>query len=490
MSETRPATSENGARVRRVAVLGAGPAGLAAAHELSRNGVEVTVLERAPWVGGLSLTWERDGFRFDLGGHRWFTKKDWLHNWFLALMEGELVTVQRISRIYFGGKYFDYPVALGNVLRTAGIFTSAHAFTSYLWTRIREYFRRAPIENIEQAYVSQFGPKLYRMFFKRYTEKVWGRDCSELSADWVTQRTKGLSIWSTIRNALAPPKNTDRKIESLVDTFVYPRLGYQRISERMREDIEEDGNRVLLESTVIGVELRDGEVVVRYRRREDGSEHELRCDHAISTIPLGRLVQIVEPGAPSSVLDAAKGLEFRSVITANIMLRKEQVTRDTWLYVHEPGIGFARIHEPKNWSEAMCPPDTTSICAEWFCTRDDETWQLDDDEIVERTVSHLADDLGFIERGEVLGGFALRAIQAYPVYSLDYGDRVMAIKQYLQQFEDWISIAGRGGTFRYNNADHSVETGLLVARNLLGESHDVDAVNTEQEYHEEKVVER
>jgi protoporphyrinogen oxidase len=287
-----------------------------------------------------------------------------------------------------------------------------------------------------------------------------------------------------------PPKTTDRKIESLVDTFVYPRYGYQRISERMREDIEADGNRVLLECTVIGVELRDDKVVVRYRRRADDSEHEFECDHTVSTIPLGRLVQIVEPEAPSSVLDAAKGLEFRSVITANVMLRKEQVTRDTWLYIHEQGIGFARIHEPKNWSEAMCPTGTTSICAEWFCTRDDATWKLTDDEIVERTIGHLADDLGFIDRSEVLGGFALRAVQAYPVYSLDYGDRVGVLKHYLQQFEDWISIAGRGGTFRYNNADHSVETGLLVARNLLGESHDVDAVNTEREYHEEKVVER
>ena len=198
----------------------------------------------------------------------------------------------------------------------------------------------------------------------------------------------------------------------------------------------------------------------------------------------------MNPKAPSSVLDAAKGLEFRSVITANVMLRKQQVTRDTWLYIHEPGIGFARIHEPPNWSEAMSPPGTTSICAEWFCTKDDETWQLDDDEIVQRTIGHLADDLGFIDRSEVIDGFALRAQHAYPVYTLDYAERVNTLKRYLNQFSEHISIAGRGGTFRYNNADHSIETGLLVAQNLLGESHDVDAVNIEQDYHEEKIRER
>lgn len=475
-------------RVKKVVVLGGGPAGLAAAHELGRSGVDVTVIERAPWVGGLSLTWEHEGFRFDLGGHRWFTKKEWLDDWFHELMQGELVTVDRISRIYFGGRYFDYPVRIGNVLKTAGPFTSAHAVLSYAQTRAFGRMRAQDVENIEQAYISQFGPKLYQMFFKRYTEKVWGRDCTELSADWVAQRTKGLSIWETVRNALARPDPKSR-IESLVDQFVYPRLGYQRISERMREDVEAGGGRVLLNSRVVGLDVRPEGAVVHYVG-EDGARRSLACDHAVSTIPLGRLVRIVAPRAPSSVIDAAKGLEFRSVITANVMLDKEQVTPDTWLYVHEPGIGFARIHEPRNWSAAMAPPGRTSICAEWFCTKGDETWQGSDQEIVERTVGHLADDLGFIDRSEVIGGFALRAHQAYPVYSLDYGQRVGALKGFLSRFADRISIAGRGGTFRYNNADHSIETGLLVARNLLGEEHDVDAVNVEQEYHEEKRVER
>lgn len=474
--------------IEHVVVLGGGPAGLAAGHELSARGMKVTVLERAPWVGGLSLTWERDGFRFDLGGHRWFTKKDWLDQWFRELMKGELVDVHRISRIYFDRKYFDYPVAIKNVLLTAGLFTSIHAVFSYGLQILKERFRREEPENIEEAYVAQFGPKLYQMFFKRYTEKVWGRDCTLLSADWVTQRTKGLSIWETLKNALIPQnvRTVDKKVESLVDTFLYPRFGYQRISERMREDIEADGNEVRLHANVKSVRIDGGKVTVGYVDRETNEVREVVCDHIVSTIPLGHLVQIVEPGAPSHVIDAAKGLEFRSVITANIMLRKEQVTKDTWLYVHDEKVGFARIHEPKNWSVDMCPPGTTSICAEWFCTKGDAMWEMDDQEIVDRTVGHLADDLGFISRDEVIGGFALRAHHAYPVYTLDYNDRVGAIKGFLRQHEEYISIAGRGGTFRYNNADHSIETGLLVAQNIMGEDHDIEAVNADKEYHEEK----
>lgn len=477
--------------VDSVVVLGAGPAGLAAAHELATRGVDVCVLERAPWVGGLSLTWEHEGFRFDLGGHRWFTKKEWLDQWFRRLMEGELVDVQRTSRIYFDGRYFDYPVSIGNVLRTAGVGTSVHAVASYGWQLVKEQFRSDSIENIEQAYIAQFGPKLYEMFFRRYTEKVWGRDCSRLSADWVTQRTRGLSIYETIKNALVPREvlvNRGGRVESLVDSFVYPRLGYQQISDRMKQDIEAAGSQVLLNAQVEGLVIEPNRVAVRYRDRETKQTREVVGRHVISTIPLGHLVRCVEPGAPAAVLEAATGLEFRSVITANIMLRKDQVTPDTWLYVHDESVGFARIHEPRNWSPAMCPPGMTSICAEWFCTRGDPVWSLSDEEIVERTVGHLADDLGFIERGEVIGGFALRARHAYPVYSLDYASRVGQLKDHLRQYSGELSIAGRGGTFRYNNADHSIETGLLAAQNLLGQEHDVDRVNTDPDYHEERWV--
>jgi protoporphyrinogen oxidase len=469
---------------QRVAVLGGGPAGLAAARELSAGGVDVVVLESAPWVGGLSMTTEHKGFRFDLGGHRWFSNREWLDEWFHELMHGELVTVNRVSRVYFNDRYIDYPIRILNVLRTAGVVTSALALLNHFWCQLRSQLRPKPIETIEQAFIAQFGSKLYQMFFKNYTEKVWGRDCSELSADWVVQRTKGLSIQEAVRSAIAKPRHG---VESLVGRFVYPRLGYQRISERMQEDIEARGSRVLLCSTVIRVSAHPDHVVVCYRARDD-SVHEIKVDRVVSTVPLVRLVGMLRPRSPSSVIDAAKGLEFRSLITANILLDKERVTRDTWLYIHDGGIGFARIHEPRNWSPAMAPPGKTSICAEWFCTVGDEIWQTSDAEIVERTVRHLEVDLGFIDRSEVIEGFASRASDAYPVYTLDYARRVETLKTYLSQYSDRISIAGRGGTFRYNNADHSIEMGLLVARSLLGEANDADAVNREMRYQEERIV--
>lgn len=469
-----------------VTILGGGPAGLAAGRELALAGVDVTVLERAPWVGGLSMTAERRGFRFDLGGHRWFTRNPWLEAWFQELMRDELIDVERRSRIYFDGRFFDYPIRIPNVVRELGFSTSARALATYAWGQARARVVREPIDNMEQAYVFQFGAVLYEMFFRRYSEKVWGRPCSQLSADWVAQRTKGLSVWHTVRNAIAPARFAERNLE---ETFSYPRLGYQRISERMREDIERRGGRVLLEAKAIDVSIQDETVCVAWSDRE-GEQHEIESDHVISTVDLGRLVHMLRPAPPSEVLDAAKGLEFRSLITVNLLLRRSLVTPDTWLYVHEPAIGFARIHEPPNWSPDMAPPGRSSLCAEWFCSLGDETWNLADEELISRTVGHLVDDLKFIDRGDVIEGFVLRARRAYPVYGLDYRSRVGRLKGFLAEAAERLSIAGRGGTFRYNNADHSIEMGILVARNLLGESHDVDAVNSESEYLEERRRER
>ncbi|MDJ0849065.1 MAG: FAD-dependent oxidoreductase [Myxococcota bacterium] len=466
----------------RVVILGGGPAGLAAGRELALAGVDVTVLERAPWVGGLSMTAERNGFRFDLGGHRWFTKNEWLEAWFQELMQGELLRVERRSRIYFEGRFFDYPIRIPHVIRELGFATSARALAAYLWGQLRARAVSEPVENMEQAYLSQFGRVLYDMFFRRYSEKVWGRPCSELSADWVAQRTRGLSVWDAVRNAIAPRWSAERSLEK---SFCYPRLGYQRISERLREDIESRGGRVLLEAEATDVSLGDTRVTVDWRDAE-GRVHELECDHVISTVALGQLVHMVRPTPPSEVLDAAKGLEFRNLVTVNLLLDRSLVTPDTWLYVHDPAIGFARIHEPANWSPDMAPPGKTSLCAEWFCSLGDEIWRLSDEELVARTVGHLVDDLGFIRRSDVIEGFALRARRAYPVYGLDYRSRVDRLKTHLAHDAERISIAGRGGTFRYNNADHSIEMGILVARNLLGESHDVDRVNTEPEYLEER----
>ena len=281
-----------------VVILGAGPAGLATGHELVANGVAVTVLERNPYVGGLCRTVHEDGYRFDLGGHRWFTKNEDLNNWFRRLMEGELVMVERISRIYYNGKYYMYPVEFGDVIKNAGPVTIVKAGFAFLWAAIRYAGFNRPIRNMKDAYTAQFGSTLYEMFFRRYTEKVWGKPCEELSSDWVSQRSKGLSIWTVAREALS---NRKSKVQSLIEEFMYPRDGYMRIPERMAEDIETAGQRVLLSSPVKGIVIHGPrDIEVTYGTPE--GDRSIRANHVVSTIPLSLMAQIVTPKADEAVL--------------------------------------------------------------------------------------------------------------------------------------------------------------------------------------------
>lgn len=467
---------------KKVVILGAGPGGLAVGHELSANGTEVIVLERNTFVGGLCRTLHTEnGYKFDLGGHRWFTKNESLNNWFRNLMEGELVDVERISRIYYSGKYYFYPIRFGDILKKTGPFTLVHAAMSFMWAALRSAVIKSDIVTMRDAYTAQFGVKLYDMFFRRYSEKVWGLPCEKLSADWVSQRSKGLSIWTLVRDSLVKSNN---EVVSLIDSFMYPRDGYMRIPERMAEDIVSYGNEVRLGCTVTGVVYHGpGNFEVRFKKgQQTGS---ISCDAVVSTVPLGLLARILEPSCDDEVKRTAGSLNFRDLITVNVQLRRKQVTPDTWLYIQDEDILFGRMHEPKNWSAAMVPDDDhTSLVLECFCSRGDHIWQMSDQEIVDRCVQDLVDKLHFIETDEVVGSQIVRTTEAYPVYDLQYQKNIDAVMGYLSRHEG-LHMVGRGGTFRYNNADHSIEMGLLMARKLLGDSVDYMAVNTETEYHEE-----
>jgi protoporphyrinogen oxidase len=475
------APDESGAPERLVVILGAGPAGLATGHGLSKEGVRVVVLERNAHVGGLCVTVEREDFRFDLGGHRWFTKNADLDAWFHRLMAGELVAVNRISRIYHQGRLFDYPISFGNVMSNAHAVTVVHAGASYLWEQLRRVVLNPPVRNMHDAYRRQFGQKLYEMFFEQYSEKVWGAPCDQLSADWVTQRSKGLSILSVVANALFQSK--EKKAKSLIEEFFYPRFGYMRIAERMAEDIQAHGGEIRLATTVTGVVAHGpNEFEVRYT--QDGKQHSLRADDVVSTIPLGLLTQMIAPKAPDAVIEAARRMRFRDIITVNLMLNRSQVTSDTWVYVQDRSILFGRLHEPKNWSPDMVPDASrTSLVLECFCTVGDTIWSLSDEEIIARCVDDLVDKLGFISRSDVAGAFATRARHAYPAYDLDYKQNIDTVNAYLRGFPG-LEIVGRGGAFRYNNADHSIEMGLILAQKLLGMDVDHTDVNIDPEYHE------
>jgi protoporphyrinogen oxidase len=463
-----------------VIVLGGGPGGLATAHEVSTKGGKVTVLEKNDYVGGLCRTIEDRGYRFDLGGHRWFSKNEDLNNWFRHLMEGEIVLVERISRIYYDRKFFFYPIRFVDILKKTGPVTILHAGFAFIWSVLRQSVQKQPIVNMKQAYVSQFGTKLYDMFFRQYSEKVWGRPCEELSADWVSQRSKGLSVWTTIRDALV---GTSNNVTSLIDEFMYPRYGYVRIPERMAEDIRSSGGDVLLGSTVSRIHYHGpNDFEVFFIR--DGREQSLRKNAVVSTIPLGFLAQILTPECNAEVEAAANALEFRDLITVNVRIRKDRVSPDTWVYIQDSDILFGRFHEPKNWSADMVPDDEhTSLVLECFCSLGDEIWSMADDEIAERCVRDLVDKLKFMEQDEYEGATVVRTRFTYPVYDLDYAAKISLINEYLANFEG-LHISGRGGIFRYNNADHSIEMGLMLGQKLLGYDIDHMAVNTEDDYQE------
>jgi len=469
-----------------VVILGAGPAGLATGHELSASGVQVSVLDRNDFVGGLCNTNVYKGYKFDLGGHRWFTKNEDLNTWFRRLMGDEIVWVERISRIYYDGGYYSYPISIVNVIKNAGLFTIMHAGVTYLLSAVQYSIFNKSIDNMKDAYVAQFGGKLYDMFFRRYSEKVWGLPCEKLSSDWVSQRSAGLSIWTVIQESLLQTKSDN---ESLIEEFMYPRDGYVRIPERMAEDILEQGkaNEILLESTVTRINYRgpnDFEVIYK---KDNGEEQSINASKVVSTIPLGVLPRIMHnPSCSQEVIDAAKGLSFRALITVNVILKKERVSIDTWLYVQDEDILFGRLHEPKNWSPAMVPDQsTTSLVLECFCTKDDHIWEMTDEEVGQRCVEDLEKKLGFIKASEVIDFSCVRSLQAYPVYDLDYAEKIAVIHDFLGQFEG-LHLVGRGGTHRYNNADHSIEMGLLLGRKILGDDVDYMDVNTEPEYHEIK----
>jgi protoporphyrinogen oxidase len=476
-------TGERGllSKPTHVVILGAGPAGLATAHELTANGVAVTVLEKNTYVGGLCRTLHDQGFKFDLGGHRWFTKNPDLDSWFRRLMAGHLVTVKRVSRIYYGGVYFHYPISFADVIRKAGAATILRAGASFLWALTRYGAFDTPVRNMKDAYTAQFGSTLYEMFFRRYTEKVWGKPCEMLSPDWVAQRSKGLSVWAVAKNALLPRRNA---VTSLIEEFLYPRDGYMRIAERMAEEIAGAGGEVRIGATVTGIVL-EGPRNIRVVCDGPAGTESIRASDVVSTIPLGLLVQMVTPKPPDRVIEAARSLEFRDLITVNLKIRRRQVSQDTWLYVQDEAIAFGRLHEPKNWSKAMVPDDDhTSLVLECFCTAGDALWSMSDEDIAKLCINDLAEKLRLVSASEIEGWKLVRTRHAYPVYDLQYAEKLALIKAFLAECSG-LHIVGRGGSFRYNNADHSIEMGLLLGRRLLGYGVDHLEVNTEQEYHEE-----
>jgi len=462
-------------------IIGAGPAGLTAAYELAKQGVLPLVVEKAEQVGGISRTEVYKGYRFDIGGHRFFTKVGEVEALWHEILGDEFIDTRRLSRIFYEGKFYPYPLKIWPTLKNLGPVESARILGSYLKAHLLPH---ADPRNLEEWVVNRFGDRLYRTFFKTYTEKVWGIDCTEIRADWAAQRIKGLSLTGAVRQAL-----TGRSDEtSLIETFQYPVHGPGMMWERCAEHVEAMGGEVCLETEAVRLE-HDGRCIRRVTLRDARGEREVVPEHVVNSMPITHLVRALDPAPPEAVRAAAGALSYRDFLIVALVLNREEVFPDNWIYVHSPEVQVGRIQNFKNWSPAMVPdPSKTCLGMEYFCNRGDALWEMDDAALIRLAASEL-ERIGLGRAAEVEDGTVIRQPMAYPVYDAEYQRHVETIRHYLDTFEN-LQTTGRAGMHRYNNQDHSMLTAMLAARNVLGEDHDLWDVNVERSYHEEFTVEQ
>lgn len=448
---------------KKIVVMGGGLTGLAAGCSLSKAGFSVDLFERDSEVGGLSRTVVRDGFRFDLGGHRFFTKDREIERFVQELMDGELVSVDRTSTIYMKERYFDYPLKPLNAMFGLGLPTTFRILSDYVMGSVRGAMKRRKPVSLEDWVVTEFGRTMFDIYFKEYSEKVWGIECNRISAEWVSQRIKGLSLGKALKNAFF--KFTGKDIPTLADRFIYPRLGIGRISDRLREEIERRNSVVT--STPVSRIRRSGKRILSAEVEDESGTRIVDGDHFVSSIPLPRLVTMLDPAPPAAVMEAATKLGFRDLVVVAVMLDKKQVTDQTWIYLPEKRIPFGRIHEPTNWSADMAPQGKTILVMEYFCFRGDDIWNQGDEAIADLTIRNL-EDLDYIQRKEVVDCCVVRAPQAYPLFEVGYGERCEVILDYLAGFRN-LHVSGRVGMFRYYNMDHAIRSGLEAAEKIISE---------------------
>ncbi len=469
--------------MRRVVIVGAGPAGLTAALNAARAGWGVTVLEKdRHYVGGISRTVRHEGYRFDIGGHRFFSKSDEITRWWRERLPDDFIQVRRMSRIFYRRRFFDYPLKPWNALSNLGVFTSAACVMSYAWARI---FPRRPERSLEDWVTNRFGRKLFNIFFKTYTEKVWGIPTSELSADWAAQRIRGLSLSTAVINAIMGKSGKEGEVvKTLIDTFSYPRLGPGQMWEKTAADITGEGGRIVMDTRVVRIRHSDGRVTALESLDSAGQRTSTGGEQFIVSMPLQETVLAFDPPLPEVVQAAARRLRYRDFLTVALIIEGENPFPDNWIYIHEPEVKLGRIQNFRNWSEAMIGrPGTTCLGLEYFCFAGDGLWSAADADLLELGKRELA-QLGLVQPAQVRGGIVVRVEKAYPVYDPGYQANVDIIRAELGRFSN-LSVVGRNGMHKYNNQDHSMMTAILAVRNLDGGKFNLWNVNSDAEYHED-----
>ena len=472
----------------KVVIIGAGPAGLTAGYLLSKNDVDVVVLEADPvYVGGISRTATYKGFHFDIGGHRFFSKSKAVEDLWTEILPNDMLTRPRSSRIFYGGKFFSYPLKPIEALLKLGVFKSILCVLS--WLKARLFPIRNP-RNFEEWVSNQFGKRLFNTFFKSYTEKVWGMSCKEISADWAAQRIKGLSLGSAIKNALIPQRyNGDRSkvIKTLINSFRYPRRGPGMMWEACAEKMTALGGKLEMGCRVTRCSYDDlsGQWNVEYKNG-DGDLQIIEAEHVISSAPMRELVCGLSPAVSERTKRAAESLKYRDFLTVMLILKDREMFDDNWIYIHDPSVKVGRVQNFRSWSPEMVP-ETDKVCygLEYFCFEHDGLWDSGDKDLIELAKRELI-QIGLAKEGDFVDGCVVRQKKAYPVYDDDYARHVATIRQELDTRYPNLHLVGRNGMHKYNNQDHAMMTAMLCVENILADAklYDLWQVNSDAEYHE------
>jgi protoporphyrinogen oxidase len=472
-----------------VVCIGAGPAGLTAAYLLSRKGVNVTVLEQDPvYVGGISRTETYKSFGIDIGGHRFFSKSREVEDLWTEMLGDDMLERPRKSRICYRGSLFAYPLRATDALRKLGPIEAARCVFSYIGARLQPV--QSP-RNFQDWVVNQFGRRLFEIFFRTYTEKVWGMKCTEISADWAAQRIKGLSLTKAIWHALLPQKQRrprEKIIKTLVDSFRYPRRGPGMLWEAAADSVVRNGGEILLGRRVLSM-ARD-----KASRRWtieaqgiDGAKERFTCDHVISSMPMREMISALAPEPPFAVREAANALRYRDFLVVALIVKDHKLFDDNWIYIHDPNVKVGRIQNFRSWSPEMVPQDGLNCYGlEYFCFEGDGIWTSSDKDLVALATKELI-ALGLADASSILDGTVVRQPKAYPVYDDGYQERVAVIREEIESNYANLHLVGRNGMHKYNNQDHAMMTAMLVAKNIIAGSrlYDQWLVNQDAEYHEE-----
>jgi protoporphyrinogen oxidase len=474
-----------------VFVIGAGPAGLTAAYCLTKQARSVIVIERDPiYVGGISRTVDYKGFLFDIGGHRFFSKSQEVVALWQEILPDDFIARPRLSRIYYNGKFFSYPLKAFEALLKLGVFTSAACMLSYAYAKVRPI---APARTFHEWVRNQFGERLFQIFFKTYTEKVWGMSCDEISADWAAQRIKGLDLTTAVLDGLKRSLRFGRKpaaseggetVKTLIESFQYPRKGPGMMWDAAAKKIRDQGGRLLLGRELVKLEFDEARNLWRIDVAANGGAHETyTARHVISSAPVRELVERIKP-VPISLLHA-RALRYRDFLTVALMVRKDELFPDNWIYIHDPSVKVGRVQNFRSWSPEMVPEGMSCLGLEYFCFEGDGLWSAPDSELIDLAKKEVA-KIGLVTAADVVDACVVRQAKAYPVYDEEYRDNVAAIRLDLEGNYPTLHMVGRNGMHKYNNQDHAMMTAMLTAQNILaGERrYDVWNVNEDAEYHE------